>query len=114
MVEYLLAKTDPLQFLFNDKGTLRLYAQEKNNRKLISFDLTIKSIDDRINDFDWDCLLSNFDGNIWFRTDKGRIGKKYKTFAGMLNAINRAIQKEVKATVKSYEIIFDECIFEQA
>lgn len=102
--EYMLLKTDPLEFLFQDMGKLFIIAEK--NGKVLEFDVQVKHPSDTKNP--WDCKVGNFELNRYFRTDKGHNGEKYKSLALMLQAIEKGMkQEEISATPMAYRIVLD-------
>jgi len=100
MKEYLLLKTNPLQFLFDGMGDLSVFAEKDDS--ILEFEVQVRHSGDEANP--WDCKVSNFGINRFFRTEKGREGKKYKTLGLMLRAIEQGLQKEISAKAKYYVI----------
>lgn len=102
--EYVQLKSDPLQFLVEEKGHLFVTAEIKGEGSL-DFEVIVKStLDD---ESEWDCKVSNFHINRWFRTDKGTSGEKYKTLGLMLSAVKKGMEKHFSAKVKSYHIVLN-------
>jgi len=102
MLDYLQVKTDPLQFLYDNKGRLYVYATKQGKVNLSRFEVHVKSF----NENSWDCFIANYNMNFWCRTQKGRTGGKYKTIGLMVKAINTTLLSELGLSVKHYEIIF--------
>jgi hypothetical protein len=101
MLDYLQVKTNPLQFLYENKGRLFVYAIAKN-KKVYKFEVYVKSM----NEDSWDCYIVNYDLNFWCRTQKGRTGGKYKTIGLMINAIHFTLMNQLGVVVTHYEIMF--------
>jgi len=105
--EYLLLKTDPLQFLFEGKGQLFVFAEKDG--KVIEFDVQVRCHGDA--KYPWDCKIGNFDLNMFVRTDKGANGEKYDTLKLMLKDVAKELLKEpIRAAVKYYRIVTDKNI----
>lgn len=109
--EYMLLKDDALRFLFDELGLLVVFVKLRG--KIIKFEVCVKDPNDPENP--WDCLLSNIDDiNMFFRTPKGRIGRKYESFGKMMESIKKTLKKELGAEVVWYEILFNGREFKQA
>ena len=103
---YMFVKTNPIDFVFEGHGELFVYAKFKGKTN-VRFQVELKNIFDEEGSA-WgerDCTVGNFDLNFFFRTEKGRVGGRYKTMKLMMSAIKKGLA-QMSAEGTHYEIIF--------
>jgi hypothetical protein len=99
--DYVELKVKPLDFLFDEKGFLKIKAVMEG--KHIEFDVQVRHPSDA--EKPWDCKIGNFEIDKFCRTTKGRSGGKYKTLPIMLGEISKTIKKKWNAETVSYRIV---------
>ena len=109
--EYLLLKTNPLEFLVQEQGYLMVIAKVETGIpkcfKSHKFKVDVKANDEDEGQSKWDCKVGCYELNTWFRTPKGADGLKYKTLGLMLKAIEKGLVKYCKAKAESFEIVLN-------
>ena len=106
--EYMFVKTNPIDFVFEGHGRLFVYANHKGKNN-VKFHIELQNIFDD-DGSDRDCAVGNYEMNFFFRTEKGRVGGRYKTMKLMMNAIKKGLE-QISAEATHYEIIFNDNLF---
>jgi len=109
LTEYMFVKTNPIDFIFEGNGELFVFADFKDKKNVI-FQVALKDVFNSEEPSSWggrDCTIGNYDMNLFLRTEKGRVGGRYKTMKLMMSAIKKRLA-QISADGTSYKIIFNE------